>query len=155
MTCWVKACRREDRWLARHRKHKGGRPSTLIIAARLTPYALGALLALYEHKIFVQALIWVSTPLISGASKQEENGQRRLRGCMGQDQNTTHSFNPLWISVLNQGALNRAARRARLSGQTRYLGRECADKASKRSSHAHCRCPMDSFDTTPDMGCVD
>jgi len=44
-------------WLAPHQQCEGGRPSTLIVLPKLTPYALGALLALYEHKIFVQALI--------------------------------------------------------------------------------------------------
>jgi len=46
------------RWLARHRTHPGQRPSNLIVLSRLSPYTLGALLALYEHKIFVQALVW-------------------------------------------------------------------------------------------------
>ncbi len=46
------------RWLAHHRTHPGQRPSSLIVLSRLSPYTLGALLALYEHKIFVQALIW-------------------------------------------------------------------------------------------------
>jgi len=49
-------------WLARHKVHAGGRPSTLIVLPRLTPYALGALVALYEHKVFVQALIWGINP---------------------------------------------------------------------------------------------
>jgi len=48
--------------LALHQQCEGGRPSTLIVLPRLTPYALGALLALYEHKIFVQALIWGINP---------------------------------------------------------------------------------------------
>ncbi|MCQ9618199.1 glucose-6-phosphate isomerase [Paenalcaligenes niemegkensis] len=49
-------------WLAKHRVHKGGRPNTLIVLPRLTPYTLGALLALYEHKVFVQGLIWGINP---------------------------------------------------------------------------------------------
>ena len=50
------------KWLAKHRVHKGERPNTLIVLPRLTPYTLGALLALYEHKIFVQGLIWGINP---------------------------------------------------------------------------------------------
>src|SRR5690606_41195007 len=38
------------KWLAKHRVHPGGRPSNLIVLPKLTPYTLGALLALYEHK---------------------------------------------------------------------------------------------------------
>jgi glucose-6-phosphate isomerase len=49
-------------WLARHRVHPGGRPSNLIVLPRLTPHALGALVALYEHKVFVQGLIWGINP---------------------------------------------------------------------------------------------
>jgi len=36
----------------------GNRPSTCILAERLTPEALGALIAMYEHKIFVQGVVW-------------------------------------------------------------------------------------------------
>src|SRR3546814_21073661 len=49
-------------WLAQHKVHQGGRPSNLIVLPRLSPYALGALVALYEHKVFVQALIWGINP---------------------------------------------------------------------------------------------
>ena len=44
--------------LAPQRTFAGGRPSTLILLDRLTPEALGALLALYEHKTFVEGVIW-------------------------------------------------------------------------------------------------
>ncbi len=47
---------------AHHRVHPGGRPSTLIVLPRLSPYALGALLALYEHKVFVQGVVWGINP---------------------------------------------------------------------------------------------
>lgn len=49
-------------WLAKHRVHQGGRPNTLIVLPRLSPYTLGALLALYEHKIAIQARIWGINP---------------------------------------------------------------------------------------------
>ncbi len=44
--------------LAPHMVHPGGRPSTSILLRELSPYSLGALIALYEHKIFVQGTIW-------------------------------------------------------------------------------------------------
>jgi glucose-6-phosphate isomerase len=44
--------------LAPHRTFPGNRPSTTIVIDRLTPEALGALLALYEHKTFVEGVIW-------------------------------------------------------------------------------------------------
>jgi len=49
-------------WLAKHRVHQGGRPNTLIVLPKLSPYTLGALLALYEHKIAVQARLWGINP---------------------------------------------------------------------------------------------
>ncbi len=41
-----------------HRTFSGNRPSNTILADRLTPATLGALIALYEHKVFVQGTIW-------------------------------------------------------------------------------------------------
>jgi glucose-6-phosphate isomerase len=45
-------------WLAPHRTFEGNRPSTTILAERLTPAVLGKLVALYEHCVFVQGVIW-------------------------------------------------------------------------------------------------
>ncbi|MDA3887382.1 MAG: glucose-6-phosphate isomerase, partial [Allgaiera sp.] len=44
--------------LAPHRSFEGNRPSNTILAERLTPHTLGALVALYEHSVFVQGVIW-------------------------------------------------------------------------------------------------
>ncbi|MCU0261147.1 MAG: glucose-6-phosphate isomerase [Ilumatobacteraceae bacterium] len=41
-----------------HRHFPGGRPSTMILADRLTPSVLGQLIALYEHIVFVQGVVW-------------------------------------------------------------------------------------------------
>lgn len=41
-----------------HRTFPGNRPSTTIMAPRLTPSVLGQLVALYEHQVFVQGMIW-------------------------------------------------------------------------------------------------
>ncbi|KCV22284.1 glucose-6-phosphate isomerase [Bordetella pertussis H934] len=48
--------------LAHHRVHPGGRPSTLIMLPRLSAHALGALLAMYEHKVFAQGVLWGINP---------------------------------------------------------------------------------------------
>ena len=45
-------------WLVPHRVFEGNRPSNVILAERLTPAALGALVALYEHSVFTQGTIW-------------------------------------------------------------------------------------------------
>jgi len=41
-----------------HRQMPGERPSEVILMDRLSPYTLGQLLALYEHKVFVESVIW-------------------------------------------------------------------------------------------------
>jgi glucose-6-phosphate isomerase len=45
-------------WLAPHRIFEGNRPSSTLLLERLTPKTLGALVALYEHSVFVQGAIW-------------------------------------------------------------------------------------------------
>ncbi|WP_330109716.1 glucose-6-phosphate isomerase [Methylophaga thalassica] len=44
--------------LVSHRTFEGNRPSNTLLAERLTPHTLGALVALYEHSVFVQGVIW-------------------------------------------------------------------------------------------------
>jgi glucose-6-phosphate isomerase len=45
-------------WLAPHRVFAGNRPSNTILVDRLTPETLGKLVALYEHSVFTQGVIW-------------------------------------------------------------------------------------------------
>jgi glucose-6-phosphate isomerase len=45
-------------WLVPHRVFEGNRPSNTILMDRLTPAALGKLVALYEHSVFTQGVIW-------------------------------------------------------------------------------------------------
>ncbi len=45
-------------WLVPHRVFEGNRPSNIILADRLTPEILGKLIALYEHVVFTQGVIW-------------------------------------------------------------------------------------------------
>jgi len=45
-------------WLVPHRVFEGNRPSTTILLDRLTPGALGRLVALYEHSVFTQGTLW-------------------------------------------------------------------------------------------------
>ncbi len=44
--------------LVAHRSFEGNRPSNTILAEKLTPFSLGSLVALYEHSVFVQGVIW-------------------------------------------------------------------------------------------------
>ena len=45
-------------WLVPHRVFEGNRPSNTILADKLTPATLGKLVALYEHSVFTQGVIW-------------------------------------------------------------------------------------------------
>ncbi len=44
--------------VARHRSFPGNRPSTTLLIDQLTPHALGALVALYEHRVFTSGAVW-------------------------------------------------------------------------------------------------
>src|SRR5690606_3201849 len=44
--------------LVPHRTFPGNRPSNTLLLEKLTPFALGTLVALYEHSVFVQGAIW-------------------------------------------------------------------------------------------------
>lgn len=48
--------------LAPHRAFPGNRPSTTLLFRQLDPFALGRLIALFEHKVFVQSVIWDINP---------------------------------------------------------------------------------------------
>jgi glucose-6-phosphate isomerase len=45
-------------WLVPHRVFEGNRPSNTLLLDRLTPFAVGTLIALYEHSVFTQGTIW-------------------------------------------------------------------------------------------------
>jgi len=45
-----------------HRQMPGGRPSEVLLLDQLNPFSLGQLLALYEHAVFVQSVIWDINP---------------------------------------------------------------------------------------------
>src|ERR1700751_3640084 len=51
-------------WLIPHRAFEGNRPSNTILLERLTPAALGKLVALYEHSVFTQGTIWNIDPFV-------------------------------------------------------------------------------------------
>ncbi len=53
----VKADKVED-WLVPHKTFPGNRPSNVLMVEKLTPFALGSLVALYEHVVFTQGVVW-------------------------------------------------------------------------------------------------
>ena len=49
-------------WLIPHKTFEGERPSSTFMYRRLDPRMLGRLVALYEHKVFVQSVVWDINP---------------------------------------------------------------------------------------------
>jgi glucose-6-phosphate isomerase len=45
-------------WLVPHKTFPGNRPSNVLLLDQLTPFALGSLVALYEHVVFTQGALW-------------------------------------------------------------------------------------------------
>lgn len=45
-----------------HKRYRGNQPSSTLLLDELTPHSMGALIALYEHKVFVQSVIWDINP---------------------------------------------------------------------------------------------
>jgi glucose-6-phosphate isomerase len=54
--------RAEAQAAAPHREFLGNRPSNTVLYRRLDPFTLGRLMAIYEHKVFVQAVVWGINP---------------------------------------------------------------------------------------------
>lgn len=51
-----------DEKVPEYRRYPGNQPSSTLVLDELTPYTLGALVALYEHKVFTQAVLWGINP---------------------------------------------------------------------------------------------
>jgi len=91
-----------DQQLAKHRTHPGGRPSTLIILPELDAKRLGALLALYEHKVFTAGAIWGINPFDQWGV---EFGKGLARQLLGNDPEQIAQFDVstrFWVERLAQ-----------------------------------------------------
>ncbi|MDQ8935933.1 glucose-6-phosphate isomerase [Acinetobacter rudis] len=65
--------------LPRYKQYVGNQPSTTILLSELNPYSLGMLIALYEHKVFVQSVIWNINPFDQwGVEKGKEIANQLL-----------------------------------------------------------------------------
>ena len=74
-----------------HRHFDGNRPSTTILYGRLDPYTLGMLLAMYEHKTFVEAAIWGINPFDQWGVELGKNLAGRIAGELaGAEPQTSH-----------------------------------------------------------------
>ena len=74
-----------------HRHFDGNRPSTTILYDRLDPYTLGMLLAVYEHKTFVEAAIWGINPFDQWGVELGKNLAGRIVGELaGENDHPSH-----------------------------------------------------------------
>lgn len=92
------------RWLAQHCVHPGGRPSTLIVLPKLDAHRLGALLALYEHKVFVAGVLWGLNPFDQWGV---EFGKQLARQLMQNDPEQMKDFDAStrhWLAEINRSA---------------------------------------------------
>ncbi|MNL31167.1 Glucose-6-phosphate isomerase [compost metagenome] len=84
--------------------HPGGRPSSLIVLPRLEAYTLGALLALYEHKVFAQGVIWGINPFdqwgVEFGKALAKNIMRELDAPQTSQQDPSTRF---WIDAMARG----------------------------------------------------
>lgn len=59
-----------------YKQYEGNQPSSTLLLQELSPYSLGMLIALYEHKVFVQSVIWNINPFDQwGVEKGKRNCQ--------------------------------------------------------------------------------
>lgn len=92
--------------LARHKVHPGGRPSTLIVLPCLDPQSLGALLALYEHKVFTQGVLWGINPFDQWGVEFGKSLARNILGELNSPQRDASDQDPStqhWIARLAGG----------------------------------------------------
>ena len=72
-----------------HRAYAGNRPSTTIVLDSLTPRSLGALLALYEHSVYLQAVVWGINPFDQfGVELGKQVANRLLPAVKGESEAT-------------------------------------------------------------------
>lgn len=87
--------------LPEYKQYEGNQPSTTILMQELNPYSLGMLIAMYEHKVFVQSVLWNINPFDQwGVEKGKEIANQLLPILNGEQ----HDLSALDAST--QGLLN-------------------------------------------------
>jgi len=97
--------------LVPHRVFEGNRPSSMILAEALTPATLGALVALYEHSVFTQAVIWNINPFDQWGVELGKALATRIAGEVGGARATApaHDSSPAALIRRYLGARGRQA----------------------------------------------
>jgi glucose-6-phosphate isomerase len=89
-------------WLVPHRTFEGNRPSTTILAERLTPATLGALVALYEHSVFTQGVVWGIDSFDQWGVELGKALAKRIGGELEADQSPTHDHDSSTAALMRR-----------------------------------------------------
>jgi glucose-6-phosphate isomerase len=81
-------------------RYFGNQPSTVLMLDELTPYNLGSLIALYEHKVYVQAVIWGINPFDQWGVELGKKVANDLITAL--NQSADHQYDPATEGLLNE-----------------------------------------------------
>ena len=85
--------------IAAQKVHAGGRPSTFLHAPDLTPYRLGSLVALYEHRTYLAGVLWGVNSFDQWGVERGKTMAERLKDALG---GATPASDPVTASLLGQ-----------------------------------------------------
>ena len=78
--------------LKSHKKSSGNRPSNTLLLDECTPYSVGILVALYEHKIYVQSLVWGVNAFDQWGVELGKKLARKLEPALGEDKDVAKAL---------------------------------------------------------------
>lgn len=87
--------------VARQKVHPGGRPSTFMTASELTPRALGALIALYEHRTYLAGVLWQINSFDQWGVERGKTMATRLKPALSGDGQATDETTQRLIDQLS------------------------------------------------------
>ncbi|MCB1916959.1 MAG: glucose-6-phosphate isomerase [Rhodocyclaceae bacterium] len=97
--------------LVPHKVFAGNRPSNTLVMPDLSPASLGALIALYEHKVFVQGVLWGVNSFDQWGVELGKQLASRIAGELDGDAGDAHDASTRGLIDLARAALDRSARR--------------------------------------------
>ena len=88
-------------FLAKHKHITGNKPSTTLIIDKITPFNLGQIISLYEHKIYTQSVIWDINAFDQWGVELGKNLSRKLTNAM-KGYNSIDSFSSSTIGLVEE-----------------------------------------------------
>ncbi len=84
-----------------YKKYEGNQPSTTILMQELNPYSLGMLIAMYEHKVFVQSVLWNINPFDQWGVEKGKEIANQLLPILNGEQNDLSALDASTKGLLN------------------------------------------------------